>query len=398
MPPVSPSPHSGGGIGHAGQFTPGTEHMLSYDEKHLLTAILCASGEVITATTPDGAVTVWNDAGEKLLGYSAAEVLGSHISTIIPASGEEGALASILRAHDPRTPEIRETECVARDGRRVEVALKRACIRDSDGTPLGALHIVQDLSHRRAWIQEIESVRKYVRKLERSNEDLDDCAAVASHDLKEPLRGLMFQVAMLKEDYQSRLDPAGLERLDRMMTLARRMNQLIDDLLYFAQLTHADLAVKPTDVDAVVDDVRAILAPLLAECNARILTPHPLPRVVCDRQKVAEVFRNLVTNAVKYNDNPERLVEIGYHEELVTPGGPEKGVFYVKDNGVGISPAHHEDIFAMFQRLPVACAPTGARGTGIGLTFVKKIIERCGGRIWLDSAPEQGTTFYFTLA
>ena len=111
---------------------------------------------------------------------------------------------------------------------------------------------------------------------------------------------------------------------------------------------------------------------------------------------MTEVFRNLITNAVKYNDKPERIVEVGFLENITAPHGTEKNVFYVKDNGVGIEREFYEEIFRMFKRLqnPVA---EKERGTGAGLTFVKKIIERHKGRIWLESEMGKGTTFYFTL-
>jgi light-regulated signal transduction histidine kinase (bacteriophytochrome) len=121
--------------------------------------------------------------------------------------------------------------------------------------------------------------------------------------------------------------------------------------------------------------------------------PRPLPETVCDSRKVAEVFRNLITNGIKYNDKPKRTVEIGFLEQ----SGEEKNVFYVRDNGLGIAAEHHEDVFSAVRRLRPVGGETGARGTGVGLTFVKKIIERSGGRIWLESKPGEGSTFYFTL-
>jgi signal transduction histidine kinase len=124
--------------------------------------------------------------------------------------------------------------------------------------------------------------------------------------------------------------------------------------------------------------------------------PNPLPVIWCDRPRVTEAFRNLITNAIKYNDKERRLVEVGFLPSVVTPQGSEKEVFYVKDNGIGIAPEFHDKIFRMFARLSDS-AGGKQDGTGAGLTFVKKIIERHGGRIWLHSEPGNGTTFYFTL-
>jgi signal transduction histidine kinase len=241
-----------------------------------------------------------------------------------------------------------------------------------------------------------EKERLYVGALERSNQELDDFAYIASHDLKEPLRGLFNHAAFLLEDYKDRIDKDGLRRLTRLGELCQRMERLINDLMYFSRLGRADLAVQQTDPNSVIIEVGQMMETALNERHARIIVPRALPQIVCDKTRVAEVFRNLITNAIKYNDKSERLVEIGFLESLNTEDGLERNVFYVKDNGVGIDPEFHQDIFRIFKRLQNA-SDGADTGTGVGLTFVKKIVERHGGRIWLESEPGRGTTFYFNL-
>ncbi|MEJ0060420.1 MAG: ATP-binding protein [Terricaulis sp.] len=154
--------------------------------------------------------------------------------------------------------------------------------------------------------------------------------------------------------------------------------------------------MQATDLGAVVEDIASTLDHFLEERGARIVMPNAMPVYTCDRPRVTELFRNLITNAIKYNDKPERLVEVGFLPFHTTPQGARmENVFYVKDNGYGIEPEFHQEIFRIFKRLRPAGA--GDDGTGVGLTFVKKIVERHGGAIWLDSAPGVGTTFYFTL-
>jgi light-regulated signal transduction histidine kinase (bacteriophytochrome) len=241
-----------------------------------------------------------------------------------------------------------------------------------------------------------EKERVYVGDLERSNQELDDFAYIASHDLKEPLRGLFNHASFLLEDYQDKIDEDGVRRLNRLGTLCQRMERLINDLMYFSRLGRADLAIQATDPNAVIAEIRQMMEVLLSECCARIVVPRTLPLIACDKTRVTEVFRNLITNAVKYNDKTERLVEIGFLETVNTDAGPEKNVFYVRDNGVGIDPEFHQEIFRIFKRLQ--STPEGQEaGTGVGLTFVKKIVERHGGRIWLDSEAGKGTVFYFSL-
>jgi signal transduction histidine kinase len=237
----------------------------------------------------------------------------------------------------------------------------------------------------------------YMGELERSNQELDDFAYIASHDLKEPLRGLFNHATFLLEDYKDKIDEDGVRRLTRLGFLCQRMERLINDLMYFSRIGRADLAVQETDPNAIIAEIQQMMETILAERHARIVVPRALPRIVCDKTRVTEVFRNLITNAVKYNDKAERLVEIGFLELTDSDQGTEKNIFYVKDNGVGIDPEYHQEIFRIFKRLQNA--PDGPdSGTGVGLTFVKKIVERHGGRIWLVSEPGKGTVFYFSLS
>jgi light-regulated signal transduction histidine kinase (bacteriophytochrome) len=153
-----------------------------------------------------------------------------------------------------------------------------------------------------------------------------------------------------------------------------------------------ETAFQDVDLDAVVRGVVDTLHVALAERGVEVRLPRPLPRLRCDRSRVAEVFRNLISNASKYTVAAEKWVEVGYRE-------PEEGgapVFHVRDNGIGIPQRHHEAIFRIFKRLHARDEYGG--GTGAGLTIVKKIVELHGGRIWLESQPGEGTTFYFTLS
>jgi len=236
----------------------------------------------------------------------------------------------------------------------------------------------------------------YTKALELSNQELDEFAYIASHDLKEPLRGLHNHASFLLEDYQDKLDKDGVQRLQRLGQLSQRMEQLVDDLLYFSRLGRTDLAIQETDPNRIISEIEQMMETFLKERNAHIVVPRPMPRIVCDKPRITEVFRNLITNAVKYNDKKERIVEVGFLESVDASHGNESNVFYVKDNGIGIEQEFYDEIFRIFKRLqnPVSGEETG---TGAGLTFVKKIIDRHKGRIWLESKPGKCTTFYFTL-
>jgi signal transduction histidine kinase len=237
---------------------------------------------------------------------------------------------------------------------------------------------------------------RYTEALERSNTELDDFAYIASHDLKEPLRGLFNNARFLHEDYAEKLDREGVSRLLRLGYLCQRMEQLINDLLYFSRIGRQELGIQLTDLNEIIRDIEMMSETTLQECNAAIVIPNELPRISCDKTRISEVFRNLIVNAIKYNDSATKLVEVGYCDEIKTRDGTETQVFYVKDNGIGIAEEFHEDIFRIFKRLNAE--DDDKKGTGVGLTFVRKIVERHGGRIWLASALGEGTTFYFTIA
>ncbi|GJG88824.1 histidine kinase [Gemmatimonadetes bacterium T265] len=231
------------------------------------------------------------------------------------------------------------------------------------------------------------------RALEQSNRELDDFAYVASHDLKEPLRGIHNYAAMVSEDYAGvPLDADGVARLDTIRRLTTRLDGLIDSLLDHARVNRLALDVEPVDAGEALADALDRLAESVRTRGATVRVPRPLPAVRADRERLVEVFANLVSNAVKYG-GPTPEVEVG---ALDAPDAPDASpILYVRDRGIGIEPRHHATVFRLFKRLHPRDAYGG--GSGAGLTIVQKIVERHGGRVWLESAPGQGTTFYFTL-
>jgi signal transduction histidine kinase len=252
-----------------------------------------------------------------------------------------------------------------------------------------------ELTVRRQTERELEERNAELRQ---SNKELDDFAYIASHDLKEPLRGIHNFSLFLLEDYGDKLDQEGRSKLETLPRLTRRMETLIDSLLHFSRVGRVDLAMDQVDLNEIVTGILDSLGPHLEEQKVQVKVPRPLPTVLCDRARVGEIFRNLITNSVKYNDKPERWVEIGYRtreRDRRAHGAAPPPVFYVQDNGIGIQEKHYDSIFRIFKRLHGRDQFGG--GTGAGLTIVKKIVERHNGRVWLESQPGQGTTFYFTL-
>ena len=230
-------------------------------------------------------------------------------------------------------------------------------------------------------------------ELERSNRELDSFAYIASHDLKEPLRGIHNYATFLLEDYEDILEEDGAEKLNTLVRLTKRMESLIESLLKFSRLGRQELQMQRIDLNQSLQDTIEMFGmnPQWEGCNIRQL--KPLPTVWGDRVLVEEIFTNLISNGLKYNKNVEKWVEIGWRQSSNQTNG--MAMLYVRDNGIGIREKHQESVFRIFKRLH----PPGkyGGGTGAGLTIVKKIVERHGGTIQVESTYGQGTTFWFTL-
>jgi len=235
-------------------------------------------------------------------------------------------------------------------------------------------------------------LNKKVDELAVSNQELDDFAYIASHDLKEPLRGIHNYSSIIIEDYEDKLDSEGTDKLTTLIRLTKRMENIINDLLYFSRVGRTDINREKTDLNHLIAEITDSLQFSISENQVTCRIPETLPIVSCDHVRLKEVFYNLLTNAIKYNDKEHKWIEIGYQDEDRTKSSP---IFYVRDNGIGIKENHVGKVFKLFKRLHGRNKFGG--GTGAGLTIVKKIIQKHGGEIWLESTPGQGTTFYFTI-
>lgn len=228
-----------------------------------------------------------------------------------------------------------------------------------------------------------------------TNSDLDSFAHAAAHDLKEPLRGIFNAATFVIEDAAADLDATTVRRMLTMRRLAGRMDDLLDSLLHFARLGRGGLHRIRVPLDRVLDSALEVAGERLAEAHVRVVR-RDLPEVYADEHRLYEVLVNLLVNAAKYAaDQGDRTVEV-LVDTLRTPagGGPQQTVV-VRDNGIGIPADHQGEVFELFRRLHGQDERGG--GTGVGLAIVKRIVERHGGELWLESEPGCGTSFYFTL-
>jgi light-regulated signal transduction histidine kinase (bacteriophytochrome) len=253
-------------------------------------------------------------------------------------------------------------------------------------------------------LTQADELAKLNQELERSNLELASFAFAASHDLKEPLRGIHNYSVFLLEDYTDILDELGIERLQTLVRLTHRMESLIDVLLKYSRLGQTELNLETRNLNFLLEQVINVFNVSYSDHDLEIRVPRPLPMVRCDSVLISEVLSNLLSNAYKYHNKAEKWVEIGYldskeqveknwiDEQQALEAPP---VFYFKDNGIGIRDRHQDTIFRLFKRLHAQNKFGG--GIGAGLTITKKIVERHGGLIWAESVYGEGTIFYFTL-
>ncbi len=230
-------------------------------------------------------------------------------------------------------------------------------------------------------------------ELESINSELDAFAYIASHDLKEPLRGIHNYATFLLDDYGETLEGEGAEKLKTLVRLTTRMESLIESLLKFSRLGRQELKMNSIDLNSLLRNVAELFGmnPQWENCTIRI--PRALPTVFCDRVLIEEIFTNLISNAFKYNNQPEKWAEVSWIES--SQHNHTSVNFYIRDNGIGIREKHLDSVFRIFKRLHASSKYGG--GTGAGLTIVKKIIERHGGEIKVESIFGEGSTFWFAL-
>jgi PAS domain S-box-containing protein len=333
--------------------------------------------------------TFANQAMAAMLGYTPQEMMGAPLFAFMDEEGKALAAYNLER----RRQGIREThefKFMHKAGRPVWALLNTNPILDEHGQYLGALAMVTDITERK---RADAALAAYAADLERSNRDLEQFANVVSHDLQEPLRMVTSFVQLLAQDYGGKLDADADEYIGFAVDGAKRMHQLIADLLAYSRISTRGEPFEPINCADVVHDVLNSLQLTIEETGA-LIRCAALPTVMADRTQLYQVFQNLLANAIKYRSSAPPLIEIGADPAPEETANGRQWRFWVRDNGIGIEPQYCERIFVIFQRLHSRDAYPG---TGIGLTICKRIIERHGGRIWVDSEPGQGSTFFFTL-
>jgi PAS domain S-box-containing protein len=328
----------------------------------------------------------WSERIEPMFGFGPGEFAGTYEAFVERLHPDDRAFVQeAVRASVEEDKEYAiEHRIIWPDGTLRWLAETGDVFRNAEGKAVRMLGVVQDITGRK--LAE-ERLRHTLAELERSNAELERFAYVVSHDLQEPLRMVSSFTQLLARRYRGRLDKDADEFIGFAVDGTRRMQRLLNDLLVYSRVTTQAKPLERTDLKSVLAQVLENLQLAIEEAGATI-THDALPTVEADETQLIQLFQNLIGNALKFRGEQPPHIHVA-----ATPQGGG-WIFSVRDNGIGIAPDQQERIFEIFQR---AHDRSKYAGTGIGLAICKRIVERHGGRIWVESQPETGATFSFTL-
>jgi PAS domain S-box-containing protein len=350
-----------------------------------LAAIVESSDDAIISKDLNGVIQSWNGGAERLFGYAADEVIGKSITIIIPADRLKEEPEIISRLQRGERVEHFETIRKSKSGSLLNISLTISPVKDATGRVIGASKVARDVTERK---RQEEALKAANATIMRSNADLQQFAYSASHDLQEPLRMVATYSELLKEEFGGKLGETGEAYLAHTLRGAARMERLLSDLRAYVHVSAS--GQEPTeDIDsgAAVDKALTNLEAAIRE-NEASLTRTSLPAVRIHKFELELLFQNLIGNAIRYRRNDSPQIHVMARIEGTN------WLFAVQDNGIGIEPEYKEQIFEMFKRLHNS---EEYPGSGMGLAICQRIIERAGGKIWVESDLGRGSTFFFTI-
>lgn len=355
-------------------------------ERERLSKVYRTTPVMMVSIGPDGNIIAVSEYWLNYLGYTGDEVIGRpYTAFLTPASADRmeaiGGISAVMQAGSMRDVPSR---MVKANGEVIDIVSSASVEYGPGGEPIAAHGISIDITQQLAQARDL---KRYAEELERTNRELDRFAAIASHDLQEPLRKISAFASLIKRRHQGQFDHETDRSLDFLVDAAGRMRRLIDDLLTYSRASKRALESGPVDMGAITRELVSELDILVSEANAQIEIGE-LPLIEGDSTLLRLLMQNLLSNGLKYRKDAGVKIAISAVLEN------SHWRFTVRDNGIGLDPRFSEKIFAPFQRLH---GREEYEGTGIGLAICQQAVERHGGRIWVEAAPGEGASFHFTL-
>ncbi|MGA2600216.1 MAG: PAS domain S-box protein [Bryobacteraceae bacterium] len=368
-----------------------TARRRSEETSRLLSSLVESSDDAIVGHDLDGVITSWNRGAERIFGYAAAEMIGRTWSVIAPLDRSDDMPAVFERIRNGESVDQYQGVRRTKSGRVIDVAITVSPVYDALGRIAGSSKIARDITQQVRAADRLAKLNADLQQsnenLARSNEDLERFAFIASHDLQEPLRMITIYSQLLVKECGVASNDSSTKYVDTIVSGTKRMRDLLADLLAYTSIgAQNDQPAAAVDLNSVLETASKNLTFSIAETGAAVES-EDLPTVIGHEAHFVPLFQNLIGNAIKYRgEAPPRI-----HIAVERTGSEVR--FSVADNGIGIAPAYHTKIFAAFKRLHGGSIP----GTGIGLAICQRVVERYGGRIWVQSELGHGATFVFTL-
>jgi PAS domain S-box-containing protein len=402
-----------------------TERKRAEEVRERLAAVVESSEDAIISENMDGTITAWNSGAEKLFGYSPAEAVGKPMLMLEPSERKNQALDMLTRLGRGERVEEIDTVRVRKDGRRIDISARIFPIKDSSGAIIGASKIARDITQRKRADEEIQRLNNEMESrnkeleaqtvelqkardglevrvnertdelastnqvLEQSNIELQQFAYVASHDLQSPLRSISGFVQLLKMDYEEQLDDQARDYIRRTVQSIAQMQTLIRDLLSYSRVDARSRPFVPVPLGDVFHGSVSLLESSIRDAGGQV-TCDELPVVLGDSSQLAQLMQNLISNGLTYHGTEPPHVHVSAEPGITK----NEWIVSVQDNGIGIDPKYFGRIFEIFKRLH---DQKEYPGTGIGLAVCRRVVERHGGAIWVESETGHGSNFRFSI-
>ncbi len=354
------------------------------DSKDKYFLVFQALFDLILMVQEDGIIIDCNKMVEQTLGYTSREIIGQNLSKIIHPDYMDKSREHLNKLVKNIRVEKEECQMVKKDGSIIYIIAKCNSLRDENGKFIHTVCLISDISERK---KDDKKLKAIAQELQRSNEELEQFAYVASHDLQEPIRTIHNYCKLLLEDNLEIVNKKSEKHLKYIIEGSSRMRNLIKDLLDFSKIGKDDIPFEEIDLNEVIKEVKQDFVIYIKENNAEIICDY-LPVIFAEKSRIRQLFHNLISNSIKFRGNISPYIHIGYENY------GEYFKFFIKDNGIGIKEKYYNEVFGVFKRL---YSRNKYPGTGIGLAICRKIVENYGGKIWTEPNMNKGSVFYFTF-